>query len=79
MYFFQKESSVIHQMNIEQRYYTIKTHALLSWQTIVGYEKDRRSRKAKERKSPLQMIMAPAIIAGLKGGDGDRYVSTGMV
>jgi hypothetical protein len=39
MYFFQKETSVIHQMTIEQRYYIIKTHALLSSQMIVGYEK----------------------------------------
>src|SRR2546428_344509 len=42
--------SFILHMAIEHRYYTTKTkaHALLSFQTIVGSEKVRRSRKAKE-------------------------------
>jgi tetratricopeptide (TPR) repeat protein len=52
LYFF------IRHIAIEQRYYTTKTHALLSSQTFVGYEKDRYSCKAKERKSPPQMMVA---------------------
>jgi hypothetical protein len=49
MYLFQKEYSVILQMTSEQRYYTIKTHAWLSFQTIMKHEKVSPSPEVKER------------------------------
>jgi len=53
-------------MAIEYGYYTIKPHALLSFQAIVGYEKVGCSCKAKERKPPPQMMMAGAITSGIE-------------
>ncbi len=79
MYCSQKVASFILQMTYEQRYYTTKTHALLSSQTIVGFEDVRCSINVKERKTPQQMIMAGAITGGIVRWDGDRYVSSGMV
>jgi hypothetical protein len=52
-------------MAIEQRYYTTKTHTLLSSQIIVGFENVRCSYNVKERKTPQQMVMAGAITSGI--------------
>jgi hypothetical protein len=48
IYLSQKVSSFILQMSYEQRYYTTKTHALLSSQTIMRQEKVRPGYKTKE-------------------------------
>jgi len=51
-YISQKVYAFILHIAIEYRYSTIITHALLSFQAIVGYEKVRRCRREKERRLP---------------------------